>query len=157
MAVCALALLAADAASDEHPEYFRLSASFSLQGPTDELVGLFLELPDQSERARRQVENQRRQQAERDGKPFTPDPTEPKPYLVCFLDEFPEASLVARGGLTDTVAGQVASISELIRRELLLPDHAVARFGGVSCPFGIGEVTQRYLQLLDLTKRYVEL
>ena len=96
MAVCALALLAADAASDEYPEYFRLSAYFSLQGLTDELVSLFLELPDQAERARRQAENQRREQAERDGKSFTPDPTDPKPYLVYFLNEFLEVDPAKR-------------------------------------------------------------
>jgi len=138
--ISALALLYSDFESERYSEAFKAKACLALHGISDDLIAVFLAVASLPE--------------------IEPPETGFKfcrndgPYPVYFLERELEAELRRVESKVYDYENLIASVNELIRRGLLLPDYAVGRFGGPPMPFGLGETTHIFKKLLSSAKKY---
>ena len=132
-AIAALALLYSDVNDESYSKNFKLSAVTAFEGISEHSIDAFLELSC--------VDS------------FIPKENQPNvPYPVA----------VANDGLIDRLNppakdllrspdSRVIIISDLIRRGLLLPDFATARWsdGGVGLTFGVSDEVTKYVELIQ--------
>jgi hypothetical protein len=133
-AIAGLALLYADVNEERYSRDFKASACLSLQGISENLIEIFLQLSRAPEVA---------------------TPIEGVyPVVICnqaLVDNLPEL-----GKLLAKPEQRIAYVNELIRRGFFLPDYAT-RYGGseVVCHFGISDTTLKFQELLLRAKQYV--
>jgi len=129
-AIAALALLYADIDNKEYSPQFKLTAALALEGISETLVGIFLELSLIQESA--------------------PLESSSVPYQIVFLNDNLVAKLPESGHILSAPESRVAIVKDLIHRGLLLPDYSKGRIGGggVCVVFGISGTTRKLREML---------
>ena len=134
--IAALAILYGDVDDKKFRGAFKSLAALSLEGISEEAVDLFLALSE--------------------GQRFSKLVDDKGPYKIYFCDNhflsyFPDLNY-----LLNQPAEIVAITNDLIRRRLLVPDHAYSRIGGgeVSIPFGLSETSILFQKLLKLAREF---